>query len=122
MAEKARIENERLAARIAELEATTVRKGTRKLSLTISGFVSHQVMWWDDGTQKDMYIGDGGQMGSRFRLVGTAKVAPQISAGFLYEMQVNATGIQSMNQLNGGSMLGQTGAPASATWAPRSPR
>ena len=43
-----------LEERVAELEATTVRKGNRKVSLTISGFVSHNVMWWDDGTQSDL--------------------------------------------------------------------
>ena len=36
-----------LEERIAELEATTVRKGNRKVSLTISGWVAEQVMWWD---------------------------------------------------------------------------
>ena len=49
-----------LEERIAELEATTVRKGNRKVSVTVSGFVSHQVMWWDDGIRSDSYIGDGG--------------------------------------------------------------
>ena len=33
-----------LEERIAELEATTVRKGNRKVSLQISGYVSHHVM------------------------------------------------------------------------------
>ncbi len=37
-----------LEERIAELEATTARKGNRKVSLTISGWVAEQVMWWDD--------------------------------------------------------------------------
>jgi hypothetical protein len=53
---------------VAELEATTVRKGNRKVSLKISGFVGSQVMWWDDGTQSDSYIGmDGGNIFSRWR-------------------------------------------------------
>ena len=38
-----------LEERIAELEATTARKGNRKVSLTVSGWVAEQVMWWDDG-------------------------------------------------------------------------
>ncbi|HRX83244.1 MAG TPA: hypothetical protein P5307_29465, partial [Pirellulaceae bacterium] len=38
-----------LEERVAELEATTARKGNRKVSLTISGWVAEQVMWWDDG-------------------------------------------------------------------------
>jgi len=37
-----------LEARIAELEATTARK----VSLTVSGWVAEQVMWWDDGLTK----------------------------------------------------------------------
>ena len=49
-----------LEERVAELEATTVRKGNRKVSVTLSGFVAHNVMWWDDGVRSDTYIGDGG--------------------------------------------------------------
>ena len=42
-----------LEERIAELEATTARKGNRKVSLTISGWVAEQVMWWDDGCRAE---------------------------------------------------------------------
>ena len=97
-----------LEERIAELEATTVRKGNRKVSLTISGFVGHAVMWWDDGTQSDMYIGDTGNLTSRFRLRGEAKINPELSAGFLYEFAATANSLGSANQLNGGDDLGQT--------------
>ncbi len=107
-----------LEERIAELEATTVRKGTRKVSLTLSGYVSHHVMYWNDGTQNDVYIGDGGAYGSRFRFVGSAKINPQLTAGFLYEMQANTSSIGSMNQLNGGSSIsGAGGAGGSSTLA-----
>ena len=96
-----------LEERVAELEATTVRKGNRKVSLTVSGYVSHMVMFWDDGTQSDMYIGDGGNYGSRWRFVGTAKITPQVTAGFLYEFGMqNPANINSQNQLNGGDDLG----------------
>lgn len=37
-----------LEERAAELEATTSRKGNRKVSLTISGYVVQEVTWWDD--------------------------------------------------------------------------
>ena len=100
-----------LEERVAELEATTVRKGNRKIKLTVSGFVSHNVMWWDDGSQSDMYIGDGGNYGSRWRFVGTAKINPQMSAGFLYEFGVNNNAINSQNQGNGGDDLGGSSAP-----------
>ena len=38
-----------LEERVAELEATTVRKGSRKLSMTISGRVNYGVVYFDDG-------------------------------------------------------------------------
>ena len=95
-----------LEERVAELEATTVRKGNRKVSVTLSGFVAHNVMFWDDGTQSDMYIGDGGNYGSRFRFVGTAKISPNVTAGFLYEFGISNNGIDAHNQLNGGDDLG----------------
>ena len=40
-----------LEERIAELEATTARKGNRKVSLTVSGWVGQQVTFWDDGIE-----------------------------------------------------------------------
>src|SRR5471030_1154146 len=36
-----------LEERIAELEAITVRKGNRKVSLTVTGYVTKQVMFWN---------------------------------------------------------------------------
>jgi len=96
-----------LEERVAELEATTVRKGNRKVSLTVSGFVGHQVMWWDDGTQTDTYFGDGGNIFSRFRFTGTAKITPSLTAGFTYEFGLNNNAIGSMNQGNGGDDLGE---------------
>jgi hypothetical protein len=35
-----------LEERVAELEATTARKGNRKVTLTISGWVNEAVFWW----------------------------------------------------------------------------
>lgn len=90
-----------LEERVAELESTTVRKGNRKVRLTVSGFVGHQVMWWDDGARSDMYIGDGGNIFSRFRFTGTAKISPAVTAGFTYEFGINNNAIGSMNQIMG---------------------
>ena len=45
-----------LEERIAELEATTVRKGNRKVSLEISGQVNEAVLWWDDGAESNAYV------------------------------------------------------------------
>ena len=40
-----------LEERVAELEATTARKGNRKVSLTVSGQVNRAIVHWDDGVR-----------------------------------------------------------------------
>jgi hypothetical protein len=100
-----------LEERVAELEATTVRKGNRKVSVTLSGFVGQNIMWWDDGVQSDVYFGDGGNYFSRFRFRGEAKISPTVTAGFLYEFGINGNAIGSMDQSNGGDDLGGAAAP-----------
>jgi len=100
-----------LEERVAELEATTVRKGNRKVSLQISGYVSHNVMAWDDGISSDVYIGDGGNYGSRWRFTGSAKISPQLTAGFLYEFGIANNSISTQNQSNGGDDLGGVAVP-----------
>ena len=90
-----------LEERVAELEATTARKGTRKVSVTISGQISQQLMFWDDGIQKDMYISGPAQSNSRWRITGSAKISPAVSAGFIYEFEAFRSGSTSQNQSNG---------------------
>ena len=41
-----------LEERVAELEATTVRKGNKKVSVTLSGWVVKLGSWWDDGHER----------------------------------------------------------------------
>src|SRR5882762_5748606 len=66
-----------LEERVAELEATTARKGNRKMSLTVTGQVHRMVMWWDDGTSSKTYYGiDNTNSSSRFSFIGAAKVTP----------------------------------------------
>ena len=78
-----------LEERIAELEATTVRKGNRKVSLTISGWVSQQVSYWDDGVEKNAYVSDiGSTLNSNFKMLGSAKISPDLSAGYLLHVEV----------------------------------
>ena len=45
---------------MAELEATTVRKGNKKVSVTLSGWVVKTFNWWDDGSLDGTYVGDKG--------------------------------------------------------------
>ncbi len=71
-----------LEERVAELEATTARKGNRRVSLTISGQVNTGVMAWDDGISSDIYIVDNANSRSAFQFDGTAKINPNLTAGF----------------------------------------
>ncbi len=95
-----------LEERIAELEATTARKGTRKVSLTISGQISQELLFWDDGISQDMYVTGPNASNSRWRFLGSAKISPEVTAGFLYEMQAYASASSGVNQANGGDDAG----------------
>ena len=63
-----------LEERVAELEATTVRKGNRKVSVTLSGYVSHHVMYWDDGIRSDTFIGASCAMAAGFDSLAEARL------------------------------------------------
>jgi hypothetical protein len=95
-----------LEERVAELEATTARKGNRKMSLTISGQVSTQLMYWNDGGSvvgtgaaggnaaekahhagskgSDLYVVDNTNTlgGLNIAFGGSARVNPNVTAGF----------------------------------------
>lgn len=75
-----------LEERIAELEVTTARKGNRKVSLTISGWVNEAVYFWDDGTERNVYVGNNALEQSRIRFLGEAKINADLSAGYLIEL------------------------------------
>ncbi len=77
-----------LEERIAELEATTARKGNRKVSLTISGWVNEAVFLWDDGTERNAYVGTNSLEQSRVKLQGEAKIDGDWSAGYTLEVGV----------------------------------
>jgi predicted porin len=80
-----------LEERIAELEATTARKGNRKVSLTVSGWVGQQVTFWDDGIESNTYVHDlGTTLGSNVKFTGAAQISPGWSAG--YVLQIEALG------------------------------
>ncbi|MCC0008337.1 MAG: porin [Hyphomicrobiaceae bacterium] len=72
-----------LEERIAELEATTARKGNRKVSLTVSGHVAEQLFFWDDGVESNTYVtGLGVNIYSQFHITGSAKITSDVSAGY----------------------------------------
>jgi len=85
-----------LEERIADLEAITVRKGDRKMSLTVTGHVHRVVLWWDDGHSSGTYYGlDSTNFSSRFVFRGSAKVNPSVSMGFDITIEIEAGGTSS---------------------------
>ncbi len=77
-----------LEERIAELEATAARKGNRKVSLTISGYIAQEITWWDDGEESNAYLhGLGPTQATNVRFGGQAQISPGWTAGFLIRIQ-----------------------------------
>ena len=72
-----------LEERVAELEATTARKGNRRMSLTVSGQVTRSILYWNDGSDSGTYAGlDNHNQSTRFVFSGSAKIRPDLTAGF----------------------------------------
>ncbi len=87
-----------LEERIAELEATTARKGNRKVSLTVSGQVSKTLLIWDDGRDSDTYVVGNKNDQTNFGFAGDAKIAPGVTAGFEIVIRVRDDLSDAVNQ------------------------
>jgi predicted porin len=92
-----------LEERIAELEATTARKGNRKVSLTVSGWVNEAIFFWDDGVERNAYVGTNELEQSRFRFTGDAKITDGWGAGYILEIGANSAGSKGFSQDSTGS-------------------
>jgi predicted porin len=80
-----------LEERIAELEATTARKGNRKVSLTISGWVNEAAFFWDDGQESNVYVGTNSLEQDRVKFTGEASISSDWSAGYTIELGINGS-------------------------------
>jgi predicted porin len=89
-----------LEERIAELEATTVRKGNKKVSVTLYGKLNKAVVFWDDGAEKNTYVVDNNYESSRFGLKGSAKIGGKWSAGYRLEAENLSGSSNLVNQLD----------------------
>jgi len=90
-----------LEDRVAELEATTVRKGNKKVSVTIYGQVNRAVLWWNDHVESNTYAGiDNNYESSRFGLKGSAKITGDWSAGYRLEVEPTFANSARLNQFN----------------------
>jgi predicted porin len=71
-----------LEERIAELEATTARKGNRKVSLAVTGYVNKAVLGWDDGFEDNAYVVGNKNDQTNLEFVGEAQISPGWKAGY----------------------------------------
>jgi hypothetical protein len=99
-----------LEERVAELEATTVKKGTRKTSLELWGQVNQAITFWDDGGRSNANIGYGNHnLQTRFGLRGNAKIGGEYSAGYSLVLDIaDKARTSTFSQVGdtGGSKLG----------------
>jgi len=98
-----------LEERVAELEATTARKGNRKVSLEIYGWVNEAVTWWDDGAESNVYVGTNTLEQTRFGFKGKAKIDGDLEAGYKIEIGLSDGGndkyTQDYEDISGGFKL-----------------
>jgi predicted porin len=93
-----------LEERIAELEATTVRKGNRKVRLEIGGQVNKALYYYDAdafGLGSDTRIIENGNEETRLRFEGVAQLRPGWFAGFVVELGQGQTGLEANFNLGG---------------------
>lgn len=89
-----------LEERIAELEATTARKGNRKVSLEIYGQVNEAVLYWDDGVESNAYQVTNDNSRTRFGFRGKAKIASDWEAGYRIEIGIRTANSKRSTQDN----------------------
>ena len=79
-----------LEERVAVLEATTARKGNRKVSLTIYGKVNQAIGFWDDGFDDDTYNYTNDTSRTRIGFKGKAKINSDWWAGYKIEIGIRS--------------------------------
>ena len=82
-----------LEERVAELEATTARKGNRVVSLTVYGRLTHGLLWHDDEDgyrEGKLTARDDGGSPTMFGFRGEASIRPGLTAGYNFEFGVSA--------------------------------
>jgi hypothetical protein len=77
-----------LEERVAELEATAVKHGNRKVSLTISGSVTEALIYWNDGYESDVNVIVPDAYGAGLSLRGEGNVTSDVSVGYVIALDV----------------------------------
>jgi len=89
-----------LEARIAELEATTARKGNRRVKLEIYGLVNQALLGWYDGKDADVYEVTNDNQRTRFGFKGKAKIDKDWEAGFKIEIGIRSANSKRVSQID----------------------
>lgn len=89
-----------LEERIADLEATSARKGNRKVSLEIYGQVNEALMFWDDGVESNVYQVTNDNSRSRIGFRGKAKINADLEAGYRLELGIRTANSKRFTQSN----------------------
>ncbi len=89
-----------LEERVAELEATTVRKGNKKVKVELYGRVNRVVNFWDDGAEQNVYVENNSYSSTRFGMRGKAKISDDWSSGFQIEIEDEGNLSKFYNQFN----------------------
>jgi hypothetical protein len=89
-----------LEERVAELEATTARKGNKKVSVQIYGKVNYAGMWWDDGGEQNFYVVNNYNESTRTGIKGKAKIADGWEGGYRLEWEYRPAASSFLNQFN----------------------
>ena len=115
-----------LEERVAELEATTARKGNRRMSLTVSGQVTRSILYWNSDIKGDsgnsgVYAGlDNHNQSTRFVFSGSAKISPNVTAGFEFMTELGSAGARTSNvdqsNVDGGASTDHALAVRTANW------
>jgi predicted porin len=71
------------------------------VSLTISGWVSEAVFFWDDGVEQNAYVATNALEQDRFKLSGEAKIQDGWSAGYTIEIGLVGAPSNKLDQDNG---------------------
>ncbi|MEW5964078.1 MAG: hypothetical protein AB1749_11000 [Pseudomonadota bacterium] len=95
-----------LEERVAELEATTARKGNRKVSLTVAGQVNQAVLLWDDGHERNAYVVGNKNDQSNFSFTGEAEISKDLKAGYAMTIRLRDTVSDEVSQDDDDSTFG----------------
>jgi predicted porin len=75
-----------LEERIAELEATTAKKGNRKVRLTVSGSINQAMLFVDVDGEQEKRIINNSTTGTYLNFAGSAQFSKELYAGFVIEI------------------------------------